>query len=424
MASIFKRGDSGSWTIEFTDSAGVRRRVGGGKSRKLAGEKAAMLERQAVVEDVAGITPGQTRLRDQDALKLDDHVAAYLRSLETSGRSPRTVRSARAFLAIDEKRGGGIAKHLGVAKLSEIAPSVIERYLHGVKSKGRSARTANWRLALLSSFLSWCARDGRISSNPCRSVGRQNVDRDRRYRRRALTAKEREALFAEAEKRGARAVYYGAYYGGLRRSELERLTWSSVDLDGAKLTIADGKARRVDVLPIAPPLLDELKRIRPELALPSARVFPCVPNNVARRETFEAAGLKSPDADGFVLDLHSLRTSLATDLARGGASVQVAKALMRHSTVDLTLKAYTKLRVDDLAGGLAALAAPSNAAPAKLAQQDAQQATGTDGDVPEKVAVELAVRTRQHTNAHGGTKWARQDLNLEPTDYESAALTR
>lgn len=154
----------------------------------------------------------------------------------------------------------------------------------------------------------------------------------------------------------------------------------------------------------------------------AARVFAHVPTNDERTEDFKAAKIELKDAEGRVVDLHRLRTSLATDLARGGASVQVAKALMRHSTVDLTLKGYTKLRVDDLAGGLATLAAPSNAAPAKLAQQDAQ-ATGTDGDAPENVAVDLAVRTRQHTNAHEGAKWTRQDSNLVLADYESAALT-
>ena len=45
MASIFKRRGSGSWTIEFTDAVGVRCRVGGGRSHKLAAEKVAMLER-------------------------------------------------------------------------------------------------------------------------------------------------------------------------------------------------------------------------------------------------------------------------------------------------------------------------------------------------------------------------------------------
>jgi hypothetical protein len=36
----------------------------------------------------------------------------------------------------------------------------------------------------------------------------------------------------------------------------------------------------------------------------------------------------------------------------------------------------------------------------------------------------VVTRTERKSLTRGGFEWARQDLNLQPTDYESAALTR
>jgi len=66
--------------------------------------------------------------------------------------------------------------------------------------------------------------------------------RDRRRIRRPLTDEELARLLAVAEERGRRAWYLTAALAGLRRSELIRLTWASVDLEGGVLTIRDGKA--------------------------------------------------------------------------------------------------------------------------------------------------------------------------------------
>jgi len=427
VASVFKRPGRESYEIEYTVVTGTktladgrkvkireRRRIAAGtRNYKIATEKAAELERNAMHEETGIVSAEQVRRRDQDAMKLDDHVAAYVRSLETRGRSKATLDAARRFLAVGEDGEGGIAKTLGVAKLSEIVPSTIERYVHGLKAANRSARTCNWRLALLSSFLSWAVRDGRIAANPCRAIEHQNVDRDRRYERREPTAEEFGRILDAAERRGTKALFAFLAYAAQRRSDAVRLTWGDLDFEAATLTLAKGKAKRVDVLPIAAPLLAELKRLKDAqgAVLGSAYVFmPGIDHAIARaaatsttatkqeradavaklhklderrndaidRErvaTWAAAGIVSPDADGRRLDLHSLRSFAPTELARQGVPPQVVMKLMRHSSIGLTMKYYTFLRVDDLRGGLAALPPLPNAAEA---QRDAQAATGTD----------------------------------------------
>ena len=46
------------------------------------------------------------------------------------------------------------------------------------------------------------------------------------------------------------------------------------------------------------------------------------------------------DAEGRVIDLHELRTTLGTNLARAGLAPEVARMIMRHAHCQTTLKHY------------------------------------------------------------------------------------
>ena len=72
-----------------------------------------------------------------------------------------------------------------------------------------------------------------------------NEHGDRRRIRRPLADDELARLPDVAEQRGRRGWYLTAALAGLRRSELIRLTWASVDLEQAVFTIRDGKVAEV-----------------------------------------------------------------------------------------------------------------------------------------------------------------------------------
>ena len=60
---------------------------------------------------------------------------------------------------------------------------------------------------------------------------------------------------------------------------------------------------------------------------------------------------------GRTVDVHCLRHTFATLLARNGVSPSVAQRLMRHSDIRLTMNTYTHLDLADTAGAVAALPA-------------------------------------------------------------------
>ena len=60
------------------------------------------------------------------------------------------------------------------------------------------------------------------------------------------------------------------------------------------------------------------------------------------RVDLKAAKIPEAMAEG-AIDFHSLRVTYITNLARAGVHPKVAQILARHSTIDLTMKVYTKL---------------------------------------------------------------------------------
>lgn len=199
-------------------------------------------------------------------------------------------------------------------------------------------------------------RNGRTSSNPLLKVSKLNADADRRYVRRPLTEEELRRLFEVAKQRGRLLFYAMAFYAGIRRGELGRLTWGDVDLAAGTLTIRRGKAKRTDVIPLHPDLLALLQEERPAACRHDTKLFPELVTNKTRKLDFDRAKIPPIDSRGLRADLHSTRMTLHTMLALGGVPVQVAQRLLRHADYRTTQKHY--FHIDAATTGTALRALP------------------------------------------------------------------
>src|SRR5207253_1208900 len=95
------------------------------------------------------------------------------------------------------------------------------------------------------------------------------------------------------------------------------------------------------------------------------------------------------DADGRQIDMHALKTTLGTRLARAGVAPQVAKMVLQHSDMRTTLNHYTDLRLSDATIAVLSLpfidvTATATALPVPLVdpadlQQNRQQFCGSNG---------------------------------------------
>ena len=128
--------------------------------------------------------------------------------------------------------------------------------------------------------------------------------------------------------------------------------------------------------PLPPSLAAEL---RPWLAFKAAgRPVFALPEKTAQmlHADCERCNIKPVDAQGRVVDTHSLRHGYGTALARAGVPIKVAQTLLRHSDPKLTMNVYAHLSVFDQHGAIAD-ALPDLTRPAPRPENLA--ATGTDG---------------------------------------------
>ena len=208
-------------------------------------------------------------------------------------------------------------------------------------------------------------------------------------------------LLAVAHERGRDSWYLAAALAGLRKGDMQRLEWRDVNFDESTVTVRQGKARRLDVIPMHPQLAQALRRrLEAFPAMPTARVWSDTVGDVTRLKDFLRAGIARlvdvldaqgkpvvigtgkhervktkivvEDAEGRVIDLHALRTTLGTQLARAGVTPQVAQRIMRHSDYKTTLKHYTVLGLTDTAAAMDRL-------PGIAPVRQTNAATGTTG---------------------------------------------
>ena len=123
---------------------------------------------------------------------------------------------------------------------------------------------------------------------------------------------------------------------GLRSTELSLLTPSQIDFERNRLTVeaAKTKNKKSDVLPMRPDLVQLVKEWVESHGIKShEQIFRSNKNSI--RQSFyrdlKAAGIERKDLDGRSLDVHSLRKTFGTMLARAGIPLTTVQRLMRYN---------------------------------------------------------------------------------------------
>lgn len=124
-------------------------------------------------------------------------------------------------------------------------------------------------------------------------------------------------------------AYALGLYAGLRAGEVRALQWSDITADMRWLELW-GKNKRQDVLPISSTLRGYLGE-RGEGAVTWLPV--------------RAAEAVKRDSVSDDIDFHCLRHTFGTWLAENETAIHEHRCLMRHSTLELTMKYYVHLRL-------------------------------------------------------------------------------
>ena len=413
MGTLRKREGREVWTAMYTDSDGIRREVSTGcKSKDAARQVLAGLEGRAEKIKSGIISRAEADTATWATTPLAQHVNDYIAALRGKGVTAKAAADRGSYLR-------QVVAVCRWTRLCEMNRTQAERWLSGQVDAGKSARWHNHRVTTVGAFANWLVREGRIAVNPFPQMRRRNEKADPRHQRRALSVPELAALFDAAERRpledasknrGSKAelspttvdklqwlgrtrsiLWRTLAYTGLRLGEARSITLAQVHLDAAvpylELRARDEKARRGAQIALqadlAAMLGEYIAERRARLLgqrgasnnvipfrgdIDGAPVFH-VPAQMTRVFDYDLKGAGIPKHDGAdrVVDVHCLRHTFGTMLAKSGVSLQVAQRAMRHSDPSLTANIYTHLDLGDIGAAIAALPVASTSKAAKVA---------------------------------------------------------
>jgi len=308
---------------------------------------------------------------------LRDIASDYLDDLEVRV-SPRHFVQVRARL-------GKVLDTIGDMPAADLKPLNVIRFRNDLRRTGVSDRTVDTHTGPLKTMLTWGVEVGLITENPLAKLKKLSSRRsEKRHKRRAMTDEEIARFLSAAriddEDNDARAATEGIdrvpqvplwtflLDSGARWGEARQLAWRDVDFDQRAVVLRSEttKSRRQRAIPMTASLesqlrtLDALREDHPGVESvflsPEGRPWGVPTTNPMRiyRRIMFRAGIERETSAG-KLDLHSLRVTFASRLARCDAGLVKVQRLLGHSHPSLTEAIYSRLTIDDLRDAVEAM---------------------------------------------------------------------
>ena len=381
MGRIYQRGRA--WYIDYTDSHGKRIQRRGSTDKTKAQQLLAAAEGKAQAIKL-GLAGPEAELGDPEIKRVQ---TAYLDHLQLH-RRPNTYKSAKQSLEI-------VLGAMGATRVSHLTVEGIERHQRQ-RLESVSARTVNIETGTLKTMLNWAVEARLVQTNPLARVKR--LRRDKKKFRRALRPEEAVKLLAAAREHTPRYadVFLCALHTGLRKGELQALTWEDVDFDKDEIIVRGevAKNHRARRIPISAELRARLESLREKplrvspiellvdrLKFRERRKGHPVDLGVLRKEAEHlraegakrvfrtecgtpignsllkrlATAVKHAEIDKRGVDLHALRYTFGSWLVKNGVNIKLVSRLMGHATVQLTLDIYTDASIMDWEGAIGKL---------------------------------------------------------------------
>ena len=436
-----KKARSETWRAKYKDREGRQRTASlGTRDRAEAQIRLADLlerERKGAADPFA----------DHRDRPLSEHIEDFVASMDgnDSTADHKRVTRSRIEAVVDGCR---------FKLIHDLNAGRVSSWLAKRRRGGMGTTTSNHYIGAMRTFSKWLQEDRRHPENLLVSLKKlRKKDRDIRRERRVLSREELQLILAAAQtgkpfrwlNGGDREMcYLLTAYTGLRASEVRSLTRKSLDLDSTPPTVtvagAYSKNGNRDRLPLHPELCrrlqewlddrDELfpgtwhkraaEMLKADMEAARDAWLESAPDETTRAQ-WEASDFLRYKVDNAYADFHSLRHRFVTNLQSAGVQPYQAKALARHSSITLTMDAYgdhidlteKTIAMNRLGSTAAVDVAPDVALETGkvTSHQECAAAGGVDAD---------PAKTKELGHE---IEWEWRDLNPQPMDYESTALT-
>jgi len=352
--------EGSAWMCRYRDEHGIQRKVSTG-CRTKEGAQHFLYQREIEIERIRlGIVSRDEIQRFESAnTKVQSLFEPFAIHQQAKDDTENHIKRTKDKLV-------RICSECDFDSLESISCDKIEQWIVEKKNNGLSPRTINSYLIAAKTFLNWCVSTERLSANPLARIKKLNESLDKRKERRSLSNEEIARLLdaaRERKRRGNRsgeetALIYQTMLGtGLRSNELASIKVHQVDLDRREIILKakDEKRKRGTRQPFKAPLGEKLKAwISSQNKTPKDFLFVYTVSGIG--DSFErdclAAGIPLKTDDGRSVDVHALRRTYGTMLARAGVPLTTVQRLMRHSSPELTAKLYIDVEPVDFANAL------------------------------------------------------------------------
>jgi integrase len=356
MSSVHKLTGKANWMCFYADHEGRRRckstlttnkqeaeRVcneiqkieNKARAHRLTPERAHKVISQVVADVIESLgTPIERRT-------IREHFEGWISTKQASPgtliRYQQIVRQFLGYLGLKAKKD-----------LSSLMAEDIERYRDALQ--GTIAPTSvNVHLKVIRVCLESATRRNRFDKNPARLV--ENLPTNDRHERRGFTLAELKKVLTVCKEDWKTAVLLGIYTG-LRLGDVQALTWANLDLQNTELTIRTQKTGRVQILPIAKPLLRHIESL-PAGDDPKALLCPALQGSTVSwlsnqfHEILASAGLVQSRGDHqkkegkagraarrqmSPVSFHSLRHTATPLLKNASVSDVIARDIIGHES--------------------------------------------------------------------------------------------
>ncbi|MEO6883119.1 MAG: tyrosine-type recombinase/integrase [Bacteroidia bacterium] len=286
----------------------------------------------------------------------EQYYQDFAKALQTKGyaKSEMYAVSAREFLFFLESKTITDVKQV---KASDVI--AYYEYLGERPNKRRLGGLSNsmirGQLFALRLFFDYLTDVGIIEGSPARlpkfSIGK-NGERE------MLSVEETKELYQATKTKREKAILSLAYGCGLRRTEIQNLNTSDVQLSKGLLLVRDGKNHRSRTVPLSDSVLQSLREY---LIYEREQYINRRQKHIESSFILNNSGLRM-QGDNLYKDLkeilkrttikkeiclHSLRHSIATHLLDKGADIEFVKNFLGHQSID-TSHIYSKRRKQQL----------------------------------------------------------------------------
>lgn len=267
-------------------------------------------------------------LEEQEPTSFDVFADDWLGRKNSGLKSPETPR-IHVNTHLNPEFGGQL--------LSDITPAQIERWQSRMLAKELTPGYVKRVFTTLRSILNDAVRNGLLAGNPCQFVKRI---RGNNVRTRFLTSEEILVLLQKAreiEPWFADAIEW-ALHSGMRRGEIQALTWADVTelSDGRWIAIISntksGRSRRVTATKT---MVEILQRQEKRKRKDDPRVWPNSPTTWKRKweKVRTAAGMRD-------VNFHDLRRTNATLSAVNGIDLRTLAGRLGHVDLEMLERHY------------------------------------------------------------------------------------